>query len=144
MDLPNANSSSFEKPQKHGYILLCMDQWQWSKSQTDPPSLFGQVLDRLIDIAHSIFGPSVHLNPQENGRLILTVARESYQGFVDQCHQFRSAILDTDFQGLRTHKVLLVITSNHRGELSEEVVARLLRGRIVSELMLESQGLCMV
>ena len=49
-----------------------------------------------------------------------------------------------DFDGLSPEKVLLVISSNHKAELSEDVVERLMRGRIVSEQLLASQGLCMV
>lgn len=118
---------------RNGYILLSIDSL-----------LTPLLLNHMVNIAHNIFGPSIHLSLQGEDRLIITLPLQAKDGFVDKCHRFRKTLLSWKTKDFFLSKILLVITLNRANESSEEVVQRLLKGKVVSSTMLESHGLCML
>ncbi|MEM7374950.1 MAG: hypothetical protein AAF587_40530 [Bacteroidota bacterium] len=118
---------------RNGYILLSID------TMVTP-----LILNHMINIAHNIFGPSIHLHLRSYSQLIITLPLQPKASFVDKCHQFRQTLLAWRTKDIFLSKVLLVITLNREGENSEEVVHRLMRGQTVGSHLMESHGLCML
>ena len=116
-----------------GYILFLMDL-----------PICIPFLDYLISEGHSIFGSSLHINLISENQIILTLPLQASSSFLDKCHRFRQRLLARREDPSFPSKVLMVISQNREGENSFEVIERLLKGRVVSADLLESQGLCML